>query len=215
MRRLLDRLRPWRAGPPRPLHGRLVVVDTETTGLDPRRAALLSVGAVSITGGRLDLDDGFYQLADPERVADPDNILVHRLTPEALAAAPPAGRAAAAFRAWRGDAPLFAYHAAFDRCVLDQALVRVGEPRLAGPVIDVADWVCLAEPEFAARPPTLDAAAAFFRLPLLTRDRHNAHADALVTALLLLRLAARRPFTDTRELARALRRQRLLRAARH
>ena len=199
-----------------PLQERLVVVDTETTGLNPRRDALLSIGAVAVSGGRLDLHDSFYRLLQCEFLPSGENVLVHRLTPSQLQQAAEPRQALQAFRDYVQDCPLFAYHADFDRSVLNRALKKSGLPALGQPFIDVAHWVLLAEPGLGSRPPTLDAASAYFRIQ--HQQRHDAHSDALTTALLVMKLLKHPETpeaTTVSTLSEALRHHQQLRNWRH
>ena len=80
-------MRWWRtfAGIAEPLDARLrriaaqrwVVVDCETSGLDPARDALLAIGGVAVREARVDVDDSFEVLVRPERPSGRENILIH------------------------------------------------------------------------------------------------------------------------------------------
>lgn len=168
------------------LQDRLVIVDTETTGLNTRRDALLSIGAVAINRGRLALNDSFYRVLQTTTQPSADNVLVHRLTPGELKQASPPQTALREFLDYAGDTPLLAYHADFDWAVLKRACREQALPELGQAYIDVAHWFLLAEPELGHKPLTLEAATAYYRIH--SDNRHNAHGDAVTTALLTLKL---------------------------
>jgi len=69
---------------------RLVVVDVETTGLDPRRDRLLAIGACAVEGGRLHTGAGYEALLRQAIVGARENILIHGIGPQeqATGAAP-------------------------------------------------------------------------------------------------------------------------------
>lgn len=172
-----------------PLSERLVVFDLETTGLNPARDRPLAIGAVAVRDGAIDLDDSFHaELLPPDRL-DPENVLVHRLTPQRLAEGDPSGAALERFLHFVSDAPLFAYHAEFDRAVLRKAVRRELGRRIDPLCLDVAHWVLNVEPDIGSKPPTLDVALGYFRIQ--AGARHDALQDALITARLVLVLLQR------------------------
>src|SRR5690348_13753886 len=61
--------------------GDLVALDTETTGLDPKRAEIVAIGAVRIRGNRLLTSRSFSAVVKPLRPIDPASIRVHQIRP--------------------------------------------------------------------------------------------------------------------------------------
>lgn len=164
---------------------RVVVIDTETTGLDPRQDRIIDLGAV-LLGPDLEIEDRFSTLVDP---GIPVPLFVTRLTgidETMLAGAPSFAEAFRSLRAFAADAMPAAHNAPFDRDHLDTAAVRVGLTPLAGPWFDTLE---AALPLF----PELDRHA----LPLLAehlgidRRSHRALPDAETTAAVFARLCAR------------------------
>lgn len=207
---------PWRraqaAVPPR-----WVVVDVETTGLDPARDALLAIAAVAIhwRDGEPQLVplDRFECLVrparDPSAVPDEGNILVHRIGVGRQAAGLEPRQALADWTVWLGDAPVLAYHAPFDQAVLTQAARRAGVSASPNPWVDLADVVTLIDPAVRGG---LDAWLS--RHGIRCRQRHRALADAWATAELFLALwpALRsRGLTDWPRLQRSAQQQAWLR----
>ena len=66
---------------PDALDGDLVALDTETTGLDPKRAEIVAIGAVRIRGNRLLTSQGLSIVVKPTRPIDPASIRVHQIRP--------------------------------------------------------------------------------------------------------------------------------------
>jgi DNA polymerase III subunit epsilon len=169
--------------------GRWVVVDTETSGLDPERDRLLAIGGVAVNDDGIWLDDSFEIVLQGGPSGDPANIVVHGIGHAARAAGMPERQALAAFQDWCAGAPRVGFHTDFDRAVLQIALAGAGIPA------DEAPWLDL-EPLAAALLPdalrhgrgNLDDWLA--ALDVECSDRHNAASDALATAELLLRLRA-------------------------
>ena len=167
---------------PRP---QFVVVDTETTGLDPLADRVIDIGAV-----RLDEDlavtGRFTTLVDP---GVPIPLFVTRLTGIAdadVAGAPGPAEALAGLREFAGDAVLVGHNAAFDREHLAATARRGGVPPLVADWFDTLDAALLLYPE-------LDRHA----LPILVEElglesrAHRALPDAEATAAVLAHLARR------------------------
>ncbi|MFN5166991.1 MAG: 3'-5' exonuclease [Pseudomonadota bacterium] len=172
--------------------GRWVVLDVESSGLDPRADRLLAIAAVAVhrEGDRLRvaLADSFEAVLrhDPATVAPADraNILVHGIGVGAMRAGAEPAEVLRAFASWAGDAPRLGFHVAFDRALIERfersALGRASPARW----IDLEPLAAIAHPEVRAR--ALDEWMAQFGIECL--QRHQAAADALATAELLLRL---------------------------
>ena len=65
-----------------------VVVDTELTGLDEKRDSIVSIGAVRMTGARIELGDTFYRLVSPRTELGSDSVVIHEITPSEVAEQP-------------------------------------------------------------------------------------------------------------------------------
>lgn len=178
---LFDR---WRRSSVSP--DRWVVVDTETTGLDPQRDHLLAIGAIALCRGRIRPADRFECTVRYQGPIDHDNVLIHGLGAEAQAGGRDPATALAAWQAWAGDAPRFAFHAGFDRDVLRRALRHAGHPSPRHRWLDVGTLGAALHPTRAEGLRSLDDWLAEFDLSV--RERHTAGADALATAELLLRV---------------------------
>lgn len=182
----MSRLAFWR--PPPASEDRWVVVDTETTGLDPQRDDLLAIGAVAIHRGRLRPQDRFECTLQHTGPVDRNNVLIHGIGAEARAGGVAPAKALRAWQAWADDAPRFAFHAGFDRDVLRRALRLAECPSPRRRWLDVGRLAAALHPEMASGRHGLDDWLEAFGL--VARDRHTAGADALATAELLLCLYA-------------------------
>lgn len=168
---------------------RFVVVDVETTGLDMLRDQVISIGAVTVEHALLDLAHGFEVVLQQRAPSDVDNILVHGIdgTTQTTGLDPALGLQQ--FIDFAGNSPLVAYHAAFDRTMIDRATKGFLGVTLRNPWIDLAYIAPALYPQLAAERHALDDWAAAFSIENVSR--HNAVADASVTAQLLLVLLAR------------------------
>ncbi len=198
----------WWTRPAPPDARRWVVLDVEASGLDPRRDRLLAIGAVAVCPAaeapRILLADSLeVVLRQPEAPADKANVLVHGVGVGAQRAGMAPAEALEGFERWVGSAPVLAYHAGYDRTLIDRAMRATLGRRLARPWLDLAALLALLHPQQGER--ALDDWLVHYGLRCVAR--HRAAADALVTAELLLRLwpvlRARRLGTDWAALAQA------------
>jgi DNA polymerase-3 subunit epsilon len=179
---------------PRPDRGaalaaqRVVVVDVEASGLDPLRDRLISIGAVAVRDGRVRLDECFETVLRQERPSADENILVHRIGGSAQVG----GREPAAglldFLDFSGKDPLVAYHADFDRLLIERAARAALRYRPDNAWLDLA---VLAPALFSERAGARPLDDWLDRFGIEHHARHNALADAVATAHLLLVIAAR------------------------
>lgn len=168
---------------------RFVVVDVETTGLNMSIDQLIAIGAVTVDSGVLRFGQGFDAVLRQERASSVDNILVHGIdgTTQTTGQTPAAGLLA--FLAFVGNSPLVAFHAAFDRTMIDRATRQYLGVTIGNPWIDLARIAPALYPHLAANCRALDDWTAAFKIE--NPQRHNAVADACATAQLLLVLLSR------------------------
>ncbi len=188
--------------------GRWVVLDVESSGLDPARDRLLAIAAVGLrhesgTVPRIVVGDSFeVVLRQDEAPVDKANILVHGIGVGAQRGGVAPAEALEAFERWVGRAPLIGFHVAFDQALIQRAMRAALGHTLANPWIDLADVAQVARPDVPGR--SLDDWMAAFGIRCTVR--HQAASDTLATAELLLRLwpqvLAQREGDDWRALAR-------------
>lgn len=180
---------PGRGGVAEVPTGRWIVVDTETSGLDPERDRLLAIGAVAVDDDGIRLDDSFEIVLQGGPSGIPANIVVHGIGHAAQAAGMPARGALAAFRGWCAGAPRVGFHADFDRAVLRVAFAGAELPADDGQWLDLEPLAAVLLPDAQRRGgSSLDDWLAVFGIECT--NRHSAASDALATAELLLRLRA-------------------------
>ncbi len=179
---------------------RWVVLDVETTGLDMHHDVLLTIAAVAVTfdeaatpriAPHIDLSDSFEAVLHHDSAsADKDNILVHGIGVGAQRAGAPPGDVLPRFEQWIGASPLLAFHAAFDQAMIGRAMKTCLGHALRNPWLDLDPVARALHPKIGAR--ALDEWLDHFGI--VCAVRHQAAADTLATAELLLRLwpAARR-----------------------
>lgn len=157
---------------------RWVAIDCETSGLDPARDRLLSVGAVAVREGRIEVDSSFHALVRQSIPSPHANILIHGIGADAQLAGSPLPEVIARLAASVGDAVPLAFHAPFDEAVLRRHGFTAPSRWI--------DLAALAAALFSQhkRLTTLDEWLAVFGIP--PGERHDALGDAFSTAQLLL-----------------------------
>lgn len=184
-----QRLAYWRSLPSPDLRApietsRCVVVDVETSGLNPARDRLIAIGAVAVDGGQISLADTFEVILQQSAPSSHANILVHGIGGTAQAAGIAPAQALLDFLDFVGAAPLIAFHVYFDETAIRKAMRQVLDIDFKRPWLDLAYLAPALHPELAERLRTLDDWAAQFDIGNFAR--HSALADAYATAQLLL-----------------------------
>jgi DNA polymerase III subunit epsilon len=170
---------------------RWVVLDVEASGLDASRDRLLAIAAVAVRldGERpsIDLADSFeallQQLPGP-LPPDKDSILLHGIGVGAQGQGTDPALALTRFEAYAGNSPLLGFHAAFDRRLIERTASAVLGRVLRNDWLDIADLASVLRSDLRSRP--LDECLEAFGIECA--HRHQAAADSLATAELLLRL---------------------------
>lgn len=194
---------------------RLVVMDLETSGLDTRRDKVLSIGAVVIEAGAIDMGSQYESTLYRENHKVTESVLIHGIAPSEIAEGIDAADALLDFMEFSGQCVFLAFHAGFDQRMLRRGLREDLGLRLQHPFVDVAEMAPLLCPEAEVGRGGLDQWQTHFGLN--NSQRHNAAADALATAeiaLILLSKARTQGITDLTSLDSRLGHWRKLKRAR-
>ena len=180
-----------------------VVIDCETSGLDPARDRLLSVGAIAVRESRVELGGSFSALVRQPEPSAAANIVIHGIGGDAQLAGLPTQEVMASLAVYVGDAIPVGFHAPFDAAILRRHGFKARERW-----IDLAALLPVLFADRNRERTSLDHWLQAFGIP--AEARHDALGDAFATAqLLLIALAeARRQRIDTAKELRALERQR-------
>ena len=167
---------------------REIVLDTETTGLDPRTGhRLIEIACIELED-YLPTGRSFHRYVHPDREIDPEAQRVHGLSLAFLADKPrfhdpDVWRAMVEFI---GEAPLVAHNAPFDRGFLNHELARVDHPGFAED--RWVDTLPLAQKRFPGMYNSLDALCKRFKISLADREKHGALIDTRLLAAVYLEL---------------------------
>jgi len=170
---------------------REIVVDTETTGLDPGSGhRLIELAGIELMNhmptGRV-----FQRYVDPERDVPPEAFAVHGLSTEFLKGKPLFAAIAEEFIEFLAGDPLVIHNAEFDLGFINAEFVRCGRAALDLPCVDT---VLLARKRFPGASASLDALCRRFAIDLSGREKHGARLDAeLLAAVYLELIGGRQP----------------------
>jgi DNA polymerase-3 subunit epsilon len=169
---------------------RFVVLDSETTGLNPRTDRIITLGAIAVRGAEIHLDDVFDALIRIDR--NTEAVTVHGVTRDESLTGVDEALALERFLDYLGDGVIVGHHIGHDIATLDAALERHWGIQLSNRSLDTMDLTLHLERDgaFVGRPAirefTLDGLCAMFGV--IPHDRHTAGGDAFLTAQVFLRL---------------------------
>ena len=162
-----------------------VVIDTETTGLDPRKARAIELAAVRLSAGKLIDGGSFRQLLRPAGESIPaETTRIHGIDDAMVAKSPPFAEVWPGFNAFVGQAVVIGHAIGFDLAVLKRECDLAGLPWKRPRTLDTRLLAQIAAPELAGY--TLEMLAAW--LGIDAADRHSALGDATMTARVFLAL---------------------------
>jgi DNA polymerase-3 subunit epsilon len=161
---------------------RCVVVDVETSGLNLMEDHLISIGAVAVVNGRIALGDSFSIVLQQSTVSSKENILLHGIGGSDQTEGVPAADALLAFLDYLKKDPLIAFHVTFDQTMIQRAMRHYLGLGFKHAWLDLAYLMPGLHPPLAYRYRSLDDWINHF--DIRNDARHNALADALVTAQL-------------------------------
>jgi len=171
---------------------REIVLDTETTGLDPLNGhRLVEIGCIELVN-HVATGRTYHQYINPERDMPEEAFRVHQLSEEFLVDFPLFADVADAFLEFIGDATLIIHNAEFDMGFINAELARLKRPSV--PMERSVDTVRMARKKFPGSPANLDALCKRFGIDNSHRELHGALIDAdLLAGVYLELIGGRQP----------------------
>ena len=159
---------------------REIVLDTETTGLDPKDGhRIVEIGCLELVD-RVWTGATYHQYINPERIMDEGAFKVHGISDEMLQDKPVFADIAEDFVRFIGDDPLVIHNAAFDMKFLNWELKAAGRQVL--PMDQAIDTLAIARKKFPGSPASLDALCRRFDVDTSSRNLHGALIDSRLLA---------------------------------
>jgi DNA polymerase-3 subunit epsilon len=165
---------------------REIVLDTETTGMDPKDGhRIVEIGCIEVEDllptGRV-----LHQYINPERDVPPEAVNVHGITEEFLKDKPVMAECVGEFHDFIQGARLVIHNAEFDMKFINFELRKCGFPSF--PSRDVLDTLGMARQKFPGSPANLDALCRRFGIDNSNRTLHGALLDAELLAEVYMEL---------------------------
>lgn len=176
-----------------------VVLDTETTGLDARKARLVQIGAVRLNGGSLDSAQRFESLVHPGCVIPKTAVAVHGITNALVADAPKFAAIIKPLEAFIGSSIVIGHAIAYDLTVLRREYRLADRPWPKIRALDVRLLARVAAPSLVEH--DLDRLCGWLGIDVV--GRHTALGDAIATAKVFLALVPLLRSRNVRTLAEA------------
>lgn len=165
---------------------REIVLDTETTGLDPYEGhRIVEIGGVELYN-HVPTGKTYHQYVNPRRDMPTEAFDVHGISEEFLADKPEFSAIAAGFIDFIGDAKLVIHNASFDMKFLNAELDWVDRQRI--PMSQAIDTLAIARKKFPGSPASLDALCRRFGIDNSMREKHGALLDSEILAEVYLEL---------------------------
>lgn len=170
---------------------REIVLDTETTGLDPRGGdRLIEIGCVELVN-RIPSGREFHAFINPDgREVHPDAEAIHGLSASFLADKLRFADIVDQFLAFIADAPLVIHNAGFDIGFINAELQRLALPQIG--MYRVVDTLALARRKHPAVSNNLDALCKRYGIDNTQRTKHGAIVDSLLLASVYVELLGER-----------------------
>lgn len=165
---------------------REIVLDTETTGLDPFTGdRIVEIGGVELLN-HMPTGRTYHQYINPERNMPKEAFEVHGISEEFLRDKPVFAKIGQEFVEFVGDARLVIHNASFDMKFLNYELKRMGLREL--PMTQALDSLAIARRRFPGSPASLDALCRRFGIDNSAREKHGALLDSEILAEVYLEL---------------------------
>ena len=162
---------------------RALVLDSETTGLDPNEGhRIIEIGCVELNDRRPTGND-LHRYIQPNRQVDPESVQIHGITDDFLADKPTFEQISDELRDYLADAELIIHNAPFDLAFLDAEFSRIDPSHTPlAQTNPITDTLADARERFPGQRNSLDALCKRFEVDNADRDLHGALLDARLLA---------------------------------
>jgi DNA polymerase-3 subunit epsilon len=173
--------------------GKYVVVDLELTGLDEKKDSIVSIGAVHMHGGVIDLGNTFYQLVSPRTELKASSVVIHEIMPSEVAKEPSIDLVIDEFLNFCGDAIIVGHFVDIDLAFLNREMKRIHGATLTNQAVDtmsIYEWLRKRNKSGSCTATLFSGYRLYdivkcYGIPV--NGAHNALMDAFTTAQLLQR----------------------------
>jgi DNA polymerase-3 subunit epsilon len=171
-----------------------VVLDTELTGLNKKKDSIVSIGAVKMNGGIIDLSETFYRLVKPETRLTAESVIIHEITPDEVVEKPDISTVLSEFLGYCDDDIIIGFCVNIDMEFLNREVKRVLGHTIPNPVLDIYpifEWVRNNRTVRGGEEITLPLHYKLYDMAkyfgISVSGAHNAIIDAFITAQIFQR----------------------------
>ncbi|MBU0743820.1 MAG: DNA polymerase III subunit epsilon, partial [Gammaproteobacteria bacterium] len=162
---------------------RQIVIDTETTGLEPEKGhRIIEIGCVELVD-RQQTGNKFHRYINPKREVETEALAIHGITNDFLADKPSFADILVEFLDFINGAELIAHNAKFDIGFINHEIRLIAKDKpLLNSYVTVFDTLALARKKFPGQRNSLDAVCKRYQIDLSGRNLHGALLDAQLLA---------------------------------
>ena len=167
----------------------VIVLDTETTGMDPKKDEVISIGAVKVTGNRILINKAFEAWMEPKGEISEESIKIHGIRKMDIESAGEPEEVIVKLLDFIGNRPLVGYYIRFDKKMLDRYVKQITGIELQNPLIELSDMYYKRYRKQSAHEFVdlkFDTIMKYLDLPNL--GKHDALNDAIMSAMIYLKL---------------------------
>jgi DNA polymerase III subunit epsilon len=171
-----------------------IVFDTELTGLNIKKDSIVSIGALRMQGGKIDLNEIYYRVADPEAQLTGQSVVIHEITPSEASKCPKIDVLLPEFLEYCRDGIIVGHFISIDMAFVNKELTKFFGFPLQNPAVDtqkIYKWIRIQEEQLCAfhagLSEDIDLTSLANRYSIPANNAHNALNDAFVTAQLFQR----------------------------
>lgn len=167
----------------------VVVIDTETTGMDPKKDEVISIGAVKVIDNRILINQAFEAWMEPEGEISEESIKIHGIRKIDIESASEPHKVIDELLEFIGNRPLVGYYIRFDKRMLDRYVKEITGIELQNPLIELSDMYYKRYRKHSAHEFVdlkFDTIMEYLNLPRL--GKHDALNDAIMSAMIYLKL---------------------------
>jgi DNA polymerase III subunit epsilon len=171
-----------------------IVFDTELTGLNIKKDSIVSIGALRMQGGKIDLNEIYYRVVDPEAQLTGQSVVIHEITPSEASRCPKIDVLLPEFLEYCRNGIIVGHFVSIDMAFVNKELTKLFGFPLQNPAVDtrkIYKWIRMQEEQVCAfhagLSEDLDLTSLANRYSIPVKNAHNALNDAFVTAQLFQR----------------------------
>lgn len=189
-----------------------VVLDTELTGMELSRDSIVSIGAIRMKGGRIDLGSTFYRVVNPTTAMKAESICVHEIMPSEVNGKPSIDQVLIELNGFCREDVIVGHFIRMDMDFINKDMRRVYETNMKNRMVDtraVHEWMrendCEIKRHYGGFSEDLNLIALAKKYRISVNGAHNALSDAFMTAQLFQRFLSYLPRCGVKTLGDLLR----------